>query len=187
GGGVLLNQAPHSLDLLIHLAGMPVKVWGWTRTLRHAIECEDSAQAMLEYANGAPGYLSMSTVETGQQRLQVVGERAALELTGDQLAITRFPPSLRDQMLTSPQPFEAPKTAVETEVLPGDGGGHLAVHRDLAAAIVSRGRPRVDGTEGRQLLELANAIILSSFAERALALPLDRAEYDALLAKLRQG
>jgi predicted dehydrogenase len=187
GGGVLLNQAPHSLDLLIHLAGMPTKVWGWTRTLRHAIECEDSAQAMLEFANGAPGYLNMSTVEAGQKRLQVVGERAALELAGDQLSITRFSPSLREHMLNSPQLFEAPKLNVETEILPGDGGGHLAIYRDLEAAIASGGRPCADGVEGRQSLELANAIILSSFAERAVTLPLDRAEYDALLEDLRRG
>ncbi|HEU5101405.1 MAG TPA: Gfo/Idh/MocA family oxidoreductase [Roseiflexaceae bacterium] len=187
GGGVLLNQAPHLLDLLIHLAGMPVKVWGWTRTLRHAIECEDSAQAMLEFANGAPGYLSMSTVEAGKQRLQIVGERAALELAGQQLTITRFSPSLREHMLNSPQLFEAPKSTVEIESLPGDGGGHLAIYRDLEAAIAGGGRPRSDGLEGRQSLELANAIILSSFAERAVALPLDRAEYDALLDDLRQG
>jgi predicted dehydrogenase len=187
GGGVLLNQAPHSLDLLIHLAGMPTKVWGWTRTLRHAIECEDSAQAMLEFANGAPGYLNMSTVEAGQKRLQIVGERAALELAGDQLSITRFSPSLREHMLNSPQLFEAPKMAVETETLPGDGGGHLAIYRDLESAIASAGRPRADGAEGRQSLELANAIILSSFAERALKLPLVRADYDALLDQLRRG
>jgi predicted dehydrogenase len=187
GGGVLLNQAPHSLDLLIHLAGMPVKVWGWARTLRHVIECEDSAQAMLEYANGAPGYLTMSTVEAGQQRLQIVGERAALELAGQQLTITRFSPSLREQMLNSPQLFEAPKLSAETEVLSGDGGGHLAVYRDLAAAIASGGRPRADGPEGRQSLELANAIIFSSFAERAVALPLDRDAYEHLLDDLRKG
>jgi predicted dehydrogenase len=185
GGGVLLNQAPHSLDLLIHLAGMPTKVWGWTRTLRHAIECEDTAQAMLEYANGAPGYLMMSTVEAGKRRLEIVGERAALELSGEQLAITRFSPSLRDHMLNSPQLYEGPKSTVETETLPGDGGGHVAVYRDLAAAIATGGRPRADGEEGRQSLELANAIIFSSYAERAMSLPLDRDGYEKLLAELK--
>jgi UDP-N-acetyl-2-amino-2-deoxyglucuronate dehydrogenase len=185
GGGVLMNQAPHSLDLLCYLAGMPVKVWGWTRTLRHAIECEDTAQAMLEYANGAPGYLCMSTVEAGARRLQIVGERAALELAGQQLTITRFTPAMLDQLRDSPQPFEAPRSAVETITLPGDGGGHLAVYRDLATAIAMGGQPRADGAEGRQSLELANAIIFSSYAERAVDLPLDRAAYDALLAELQ--
>jgi predicted dehydrogenase len=187
GGGVLMNQAPHSLDLLCYLAGMPVKVWGWVRTLRHAIECEDTAQAMLEYANGASGYLNMSTVEAGSSRLQIVGERAALELSGGQLTITRFTPSMIEQLLNSPQPFEAPKTTVETVTLPGDGGGHLAVYRDLAAAIATGEQPRGHGEEGRQSLELANAIIFSSYADRAVALPLDRAAYDALLADLRSG
>ena len=187
GGGVLMNQAPHSLDLLCYLAGMPVKVWGWTRTLRHAIECEDSAQAMLEYASGAPGYLYMSTVEAGAPRLQIIGERAALELTGEQLAITSFSPSMIDQLLNSPQLFEAPKHATEIVTLPGDGGGHLAVYQDLAAAIATGGQPCCDGAEGRQSLELANAIIFSSYAERAVTLPLDRVAYDALLTNLRRG
>jgi UDP-N-acetyl-2-amino-2-deoxyglucuronate dehydrogenase len=187
GGGVLMNQAPHSLDLLCYLAGMPVKVWGWTRTLHHAIETEDSAQAMLEYANGAPGYLNMSTVEAGASRLQIVGERAGLELMSGNLTITHFTPAMIDQLRDSPQPFEAPQETTETITLPGDGGGHLAVYRDLAAAITSGARPRSDGLEGRQSLELANAIIFSSYAERAVELPLDRAAYDALLAKLRQG
>jgi predicted dehydrogenase len=187
GGGVLMNQAPHSLDLLCHLAGMPAKVWGWTRTLRHAIECEDTAQAMLEYANGAPGYLNMSTVESGESQLQIVGERAAITLVGHQLTITRFSPSLAKQMRESPRPFEAPRRESETLALPGDGGGHLAVYRDLVAAIAGGGQPRAHGEEGRQSLELANAIIFSSYAERAVTLPLDRAAYDTLLADLRQG
>ena len=68
---------------------------------------------------------------------------------------------------------------------PGDGGGHLAVHQDLQAAIRDGRRPRGDGREGRMSLELANAIILSSHVERAISLPLDRAAYSALLTELR--
>ncbi|MEZ4675271.1 MAG: Gfo/Idh/MocA family oxidoreductase [Caldilineaceae bacterium] len=55
GGGVLMNQAPHSLDLLCHLAGMPKRVVAWNRTLRHSIEVEDTSMAMLEWENGALG------------------------------------------------------------------------------------------------------------------------------------
>jgi predicted dehydrogenase len=190
GGGVLLNQAPHTIDLLCHLAGMPTKLWGWTRTLQHAIECEDSAQAMLEFANGAPGYLHISTVEAGiQRRLQIVGDRAALELIGDALSVYRYDTPLREFSLTSPEMFGAPQVYAEEIVFPnGNGGeGHVAVYRDLQRAILEGDRPRADGREARMSLELANAMIFSSHTGQAVNLPLDRAAYSALLADLRAG
>lgn len=189
GGGVLMNQAPHTLDLLGHLAGMPQKVWGWTRTLGHPTECEDTAQAMLEYPSGIPGYLHINTIEAGtRQRLQIVGDRAALDLSGDQLTVTRFAEPLSIYRATNPNFFDVPGMTSETPMLPeGDGGGHLAVHRDLFEAITEGRAPRCDGREARMSLELANAVIFSSFEERAVTLPLDRAAYGALLAELRAG
>jgi UDP-N-acetyl-2-amino-2-deoxyglucuronate dehydrogenase len=186
GGGVLMNQAPHTLDLLCHLAGMPRRVWGWAHTFRHAIETEDTAQAMLEYPNGAPGYLHISTVEAGlKQQLQIVGDRAALEIKGGQLTVYHFAPALSEFRQTSPELFAQPGVRVEQVELPATGGDHLAVYRDLERAIREGGKPRADGAEGLMSLELANAITLSSHTERPVALPLDRAEYTALLADLR--
>jgi predicted dehydrogenase len=79
GGAVLMNQGPHPLDLFCYLAGPPAKVSGWLRTRYHEIEAEDTAQAMLEYANGAPGYLALSTAETGlKRRMEIVGENGRL-------------------------------------------------------------------------------------------------------------
>ena len=187
GGGVLMNQAPHTLDLLCHLAGMPQRVWGWTRTLAHAIETEDTAQAMLEFANGAPGYLYTTTVEAGApQYLQIVGDRAALELHGAQLTISRFEPPLSTFRSTSPELFAQPHMHIERPVLPSGGGDHLAVYQDLEQALRTGRRPRADGRAGRMSLELANAIILSSHSGSAVTLPLDRAAYAALLAELKE-
>jgi predicted dehydrogenase len=188
GGGVLMNQAPHTLDLLCYLAGLPIKVWGWTRTVVHAIETEDTAQAMLEYAHGASGYLNINTVEAGLRRqLQIVGDRAAVELAGNQVTIYRFTPALSEYRATSTDLYGSP--GVESEVIeaPGDGGGHLAIYRDLYEAIVEGRQPRCNGREGRMSLELASAIILSSYRDRPVALPLDRAAYSALLAELRHA
>lgn len=185
---MLLNQAPHTLDLLCYLAGQPAKVWGVTRTLVHAIEVEDVAQAMLEYNNGALGYIHINTIEAGaRQRLEIVGDRAALELAGEELRITRFDTTLSEHRRTSPELFNAPGVNIETVTLPGDGGAHLAVYHDLQRAIHSGERPRADGREALMSLELANAIILSSFSERAINLPLDRAAYHTLLADLKAG
>jgi predicted dehydrogenase len=189
GGGVLMNQGPHGLDILCYLAGMPTRVWGWTRTRAHAIEVEDSAQAMLEFANGAPGYLYFSTVAAGAPRqLQIVGDRAAIDLVGSQLTIRRFDQPLSEFRANSPEMFAAPRAHAETIELPaGDGGGHLAVYRDLQAAILEGHQPLMHGREGRMSLELSNAITLSSHTGRAIDLPFDRAAYSELLAALRRG
>jgi UDP-N-acetyl-2-amino-2-deoxyglucuronate dehydrogenase len=189
GGGVLMNQAPHTLDLLCALVGLPHKVWGWTRTVTHAIEVEDTAQAMLEYSNGAPGYLNINTVEHGlKQRIDIIGDRAALEWVGNQLTIHRFKESLSDFRANSQAMFSAPETVTEQITLPpGDGGGHLAVYRDLQDAIASGRTPRTDGRSAIMALELANAITLSSYTDRAVTLPVDRAAYNELLAELRTG
>ena len=189
GGGVLMNQAPHNFDLLCHLVGLPAKVWGWTRTLCHVMECEDTAQAMLEYPNGAPGYLAVSTIEAGGRgQLQIVGDRAVLELVGNNLTIHRFDPPAREHMANATEMFSSPRVQAETvDVDAGDSGAHVDVYRDLQGAIHEGRRPRCDGREGLMSLELANAIILSSFADRAVTLPIDRAEYSALLADLKAG
>ena len=186
GGGVLMNQAPHTLDLLCHLAGMPTRVWGQTRTVAHAIECEDSAQAMLEYANGALGYIHINTVEAGMKRqLQIVGDRASLDVTSQSLTMRRFSPSLSEFQQTSPELFAQPNVQAETIDLPDTSEGHVAVYRDLQHAIATGAQPMTNGTEGRMSLELANAIMYSSYIERAVTLPLDREAYSAFLAERR--
>jgi predicted dehydrogenase len=187
GGGVLMNQAPHTLDLLCALVGLPHKVWGWTRTIAQAIEVEDTAQAMLEYNNGAPGYLNINTVEHGlKRRIEIIGDRAALEWVGDRLMIHRFKQSLSDFRANSTSMYSAPEVVSEqVQLPPGDGGGHLAVYRDLQEAIATGRTPRTDGRSALMALELANAITLSSYTDRAVTLPVDRAAYSTLLDELR--
>lgn len=188
GGAVLLNQSPHTLDLLCYLAGLPKTVWGWIRTLYHDIECEDTFQAMLEYPNGAPGYITASTGEAGVQRsIQIIGQNGALELVGDTLTTLRFSPSLAEHLATSSEPFGLPQITTQIETLPGDAGGHYAVHCDMQAALLEGRQPRANGPSGRMSLELANAITLSSFEERAVSLPLDRETYHRLLDDLQAG
>jgi predicted dehydrogenase len=189
GGGVLMNQAPHALDVLCHLVGLPERVWGRTSTRFHAIECEDTAQAMLEYRGGAPGYLTVSTVEAGVPRqLTLIGDRAALELTGERLIVHHFERPLGDHMQMSIDASRGPRVRTETiDLPPARESGHFAVHRDFRRAVLAGDKPRCDGQEGLMSLELANAIILSSMSGRQVSLPLDRAAYGALLAELRRA
>jgi UDP-N-acetyl-2-amino-2-deoxyglucuronate dehydrogenase len=191
GGGVLLNQAIHTLDVLCYLLGTPESVLGWIKVAGHAVECEDTAQAMLEYPGGALGTLHVNTVEAGSPRhIQLVGDRALLDLTGDDLTITRFAPALSAARREIAEKFGEPASSSERIALPPSpafGEGHALVHRDFFEAIVNGGGPRCDGASGRMSLELANAITLSSCTQRAVRLPLDRQAYGALLAELRAG
>jgi predicted dehydrogenase len=187
GGGVLMNQSSHTLDLMCYLVGMPNKVWGWVRTRYQAMECEDTAQAMLEYPNGAPGYFTASTAEAGgQRRVEIIGERASVLMVGDQVTVQRFAPPLRDFIEHDPNFFSSPAITTETLDLAADDtqGNHYAIYRDLESAIALGRDPRCNGREARMSLELANAIILSSFTDQPVRLPVDRAAYHNLLVEL---
>jgi predicted dehydrogenase len=86
GGGILINQASHNLDLLCHLMGLPARLYAWTRRLLHQIETEDTAQAILEWPNGALGSLHISSAEADiPERLKILGTRGYLELAHGQI------------------------------------------------------------------------------------------------------
>ena len=188
GGGVLMNQAPHTLDLLCHLAGPPARVVGVTRRRLQPMEAEDTAAAVLELANGATGTLEVSTLEPGTQRIELVGERGRIEIRGETISFDRFEPSLTEHRTTSPEMFGAPAIVPVDQALDlGAGGDHADLHRDLAAAIREGREPRAPAHDAIWALELANAIVLSSFEDRSVALPVDRAADRALLGKLRAG
>lgn len=186
GAGVLLNQAPHNLDLISHLMGLPERVVAWTRTTLHDIETEDTAQAMLEWPDGALGSFHISTAEAGRpERLEIVGTAGHVQLVGQELRAFRLEQDLRTFMQEAEHPFASP-TSQPAEVEPETGSGdHTAVYQNLHDAILKGVPLAADGAAGRMSLELANAMIFSSFTQREVELPLDRERYAALLADLR--
>jgi predicted dehydrogenase len=185
GGGVLMNQASHTLDLLCHLAGPPAAVWGMSRRLLQPIEAEDTATAVLGYPNGAVGSVAVSTTEPGVQRIELVGDRGRIEIVGESLVLERFEPPLSDHRAACPEMFGQPALVRAEVALPPGRGDHVDVHRDFAEAIRAARAPNAPAREAIWSLELANAIVLSSHTGRAVPLPVDRAAYAALLADLR--
>lgn len=186
GGGVLMNQAPHSMDLLVWLGGQPQQVTAQALTRAHAIEVEDTVSALLDYGDGRTGYFYTTTAQyPGQMRLELSGEHGQLVIEDDALKFFRLARPFSESLLDE-APFQRP--AGEWESVPLDeqeGTGHAEVVRRFALAIRT-GTPLVaDGMDGLRSLELANALLLSGYTQRPVTLPLDRARYDAFLAEKR--
>jgi predicted dehydrogenase len=184
GAGVLLNQAPHNFDLLCYLLGMPIRVAGWTRTMLHRIETEDTVQAMLEWPDGALGMIHISTAEAGvSQRLEIVGTAGRLHIGKGELLLGRFAVDMRAHIVDSPNPFSGPDMTTSPVDLPPGAGDHLSIYRNLHEAIVHGAPLMASGEDGRMSLELANAIAYSNHLHSEVVFPLDRQGYSDLLAK----
>jgi predicted dehydrogenase len=186
GGGVLMNQAPHDLDLVCHLLGSPARVSAWTRSRVHAIEVEDTASALLEWENGALGFLHASTGEAAPKGdVNLLGTGGMLRIGTGTLTFDQFDTDAAQYLLETSEIWGSPRwQAVPVELDEGQGD-HPAVYRNFHAAILHGAPVGADGAEGRKSLELANAIIYASKTGRPVDLPLDRGQYHALLAELK--
>ena len=188
GGGVLLNQAPHNLDLLCHLVGLPARLVAWTRTTMHDIETEDTVQTMMEWPDGAVGSLHVSTAESGQpERLEILGTNGRLELTSGGISVEIFEQDVRTFFVETEEIYQGPSQQAVKVDLPASNGDHADIYANLYAAITAGAPVMADGADARMSLELANGMILSSHKDRPVTFPLDRDEYLALLTDLRAG
>jgi predicted dehydrogenase len=183
GGGVLLNQCLHNLDLFQWLFGMPKRVCGFCRFGRyHDIEVEDDATAYFEYADGATAVFLTSTGEApGTNRLEIAGENGRLVLENDALVFTKNEMPMSEFSRTATKAFAAPATQELKFTFPDHGGQHVAVLQDFVDAILD-GKPLLaPAREGIRSVELVNAILLSSALNQTVELPLDSAAYEKYL------
>lgn len=188
GGGVLMNQAPHNLDMLCYLAGQPSKIISWNRTNIHDIETEDTVQAMLEWPNGAVGSLHVSTAEAGTPFLfEITGSGGVVRWNHEGVTCQRFTPDVRTHIAESEQHYAAPESAEHPVELASTSGTHLEVYQNFHDAILHGSPVSADGVEARQSIELANAMILSSHSGEMVEMPLNRQRYIDLLDKLKEG
>ena len=190
GGGVLINQGVHNIDLLQWIFGMPQRVIGRCGFGRHhPIEVEDDVTALLEYSGGTTGVFTTTSGEApGLNRLEVACDRGLLVLEGNSLTLRQTDLPVPDFLRSSPGAYSRPGCRDVRIPLPPDRGPqHDGILRNFVLAIRD-GAPLVaPGDEGIRSIELINAILLSALEDRPVPLPLDAPKYARVLKQLQSG
>ncbi|GAB3273533.1 Gfo/Idh/MocA family protein [Parahaliea aestuarii] len=183
GGGLLVNQCIHNLDIFQWLVGMPERLRAFCQFGKyHDIEVEDEATAYLEFTGGASGVFVGSTGEApGCNRLEIVGDRGSLLFDGTRLQRTHNTPGTAEYSRGTRDMFGMPETRTEDITPDRSINQHAAVLANFCAAI-TRGEPLIaDAAEGLDSLALANAMLLSTWDDASVSLPLDSTRYQRAL------
>ncbi len=183
GGGVLLNQCPHQLDLLQWLCGLPAKVHAFCHEGKwHDVEVEDDVTAYLEFPNGATGVFITTTGDApGTNRLEITGTKGTLICEHDVLTFKRLKQEERTWCAECKEGFRKPDCETINVETDGQNTQHSGVLNAFADAIAGTGKLVADGREGLNGLMLSNAIHLSAWLGETVSLPIDEEKFYALL------
>ena len=189
GGGVLINQCPHQIDLVSWVIGeQPVAVNGFCKYGRwHDIEVEDEVTAYFEYANGATGTFVTTTGETpGTNRFEVSGTLGKLICEEDKLVWYKNEEDSQEFVKVSKGTWQRPKYEIIQVETDGKNEQHAGIIKNFANALLGLEDFFVDGLEGINGVELMNAIELSGWKQGArVTLPVNEEEYLEELNKRR--
>jgi predicted dehydrogenase len=156
GGGALINQAIHTVDLLLYLLGDVARVQARTATVLHKIEAEDTAVAALEFASGAVGTLLATTAAYPgyPRRIEITGSEGTVILEHDRIITADFKNPPDDlAAISAGDSNQSASSAAVTDV-----SGHKAIFEDFLHAIANNTQPVCDGREGRRSLALVESI-----------------------------
>lgn len=187
GGGVLLNQCPHNLDLLQWICGMPSSVTAFCHNGKwHDIEVEDDVTAYLEYPNGATGVFVTTTADApGTNRFEITLEKGKLVCEDDKLTLFMLDVSEREHCFSEVEGFKKPEghyVELETD---GLNPQHIGVMNAFAGRILHQTPLIAEGIEGINGLMLSNAMHLSSWLKETVQFPFDEERFLQELNKLR--
>lgn len=184
GGGVLLNQCPHQLDLYQWFFGVPETIIAHAAFGKyHDIEVEDEVSAIFKHKEGMIGqFITTTTESVGTNRLEIMGENGKLIADEGKLTFTKTSMSMlkgiydkdfkSKDVTTSDVPFEST-----------DGAGHTYVTKRFCNAIQGKGDNVANGSEGINSLYLSNGIILSAHTKAPVQIPFEHNVYADLLQK----
>ena len=190
GGGVLINQCPHQLDLVQWVVGkMPVSVNGFCKYGKwHDIEVEDEVTAYFEYDNGATGVFITTTGEApGTNRLEISGTKGRLTCENGKLFFTKCFEDSAEVLKNSDQAFASVKHEIKEVETDGRNDQHAGIINNFANAVLKIEPLFVNGVEGINGVELMNAIEYSGWhGGEKVILPVDPDKYLAELNERRK-
>jgi predicted dehydrogenase len=168
GGGAVMNQGIHTLDLMLHLLGDVAAVFARARAQRHRIEVEDTGVATLEFRNGALGtYEATTAAYPGyKRRLEISGERGTIAVEHDRVVAADLA-SGSPAFAVSPAAAsgESASSHVVTDATP-----HRRIFEDFLCALREGTRPICDGREGKRSIDLVLALYASARTATAVTL-----------------
>lgn len=168
GGGTLINQNPHNLDLLQWMLGMPSRIRSFCSFGKYYdIEVEDDVTAYLEYPNGASGVYITSTGEApGTNRLEISGDMGRIVVENNRISFDRNRISEREHNRINTEAFKAPESwHVDIPVATDSGEQHIGILKNFANAILHGDKLLAPGEEGINGLLISNAIHYSTWTD----------------------
>ncbi|MCG8501044.1 MAG: Gfo/Idh/MocA family oxidoreductase [Firmicutes bacterium] len=183
GGGVLLNQCPHQLDLVQWLCGMPKRIRGFCDYGKyHQIEVEDDVTAFFQYENGATGTFITCTGEApGTNRLEISGDKGKLVVEKDGLLFYRNVVKTSEHCANATVGFEMPENWVCKIPVEGESPEHVGIMQSFVDAILHGKEQLALGIEGIRGLTISNAIHLSSWLDDWVTLPINSHKFHTML------
>jgi predicted dehydrogenase len=167
GGGSLMNQSVHTVDLQRHIMGDPDWLFGSFGVMTHEIETEDMGLAVMGFKNGAKGVIEGSTsIYPGlPEKLEVHGEKGTAVIEGGKM--TKW--VIQDEEEAVEEKVDLSAAADATAIT---SDGHTLQIQDFADAIANDRKPAVDGHEGRKALEVIVALYRSSRSGKVVKFPI---------------
>jgi len=183
GGGVLMNQCPHNLDVLQWLVGMPNRIRADCSFGKyHDIEVEDEVNAYFEFANGATGQFTASTGESpGSNRLELIGDLATIRTDGNTATLLRNTEPVSDFSRRTDEMFGSPEVTEEQFEPSETVNQHAVILRNFVDAANGQADLITPASEGLQSLELAGAMLYSTWIDQMIELPLDADAYESAI------
>ena len=192
GGGVLINQAPHHLDLYQWLAGMPKRVLGLISTRCHKIEVEDCGNFLLDYGKGKVGYIYTTTAEEpGYEQFMFCGDKGTIVIEDGRIKLGKLNVPVSKHIFASADGGAGgAEQGIEWSEVPVKPrpDGHLEITRAFVRQILTGRKPFdfADGAQALNELELSNAMHLSGYKEKIVSVPVDADEMERLMNKLER-
>ena len=197
GGGVLMNQTSHDLDLICWLVGKPVQVSAMIGNQSHKMEVEDVVCANVLFENGAFGSIQLTINQPrGYSIRQIAGDKGTIAIPDvqsltnnreDHILLGTYEDSLTDLVGRASRIAGQPEISWQPVELRDEPGGHDILMASFTDAILNGGEALVNGESALTAVELINAIVLSAIKKKTVDVPVDREEYAELFDGLSSG